>query len=132
MAEEESLQVDTDYHNPVTLEIMALDSEQTQDFNIMNMMQHRLATSLKEDRPGSLGPSDERLQELMQRFFDKEGGLKDQWEGKNAPTQKDIYNLWDEPTQSTVDAFNRQFGQGAAEKILRDGSTDPIPRDKDE
>ena len=81
---------------------------------------------------GAPGPDDESVQQLIQRFFDKESGLKDQWEGKNAPTQKDIYNLWDEPTQSTVDAFNRHFGQGAAEKILRDGSTDPIPRDKDE
>jgi hypothetical protein len=68
----------------------------------------------------------------MQQFFDEKGGLKDQWEGGKAPTQKDIYNLWDEPTQPTVDSFNRQFGKGAAEAILRDGKTDPIPRDPED
>jgi hypothetical protein len=59
--------------------------------------------------------------------IDKAGG----WEGTKAPTQTDIDRLKADPSQTNIDSFNEQFGDGAAEEVLgQDGESDEAPNPK--
>jgi hypothetical protein len=46
------------------------------------------------------------------------------WDGVDAPTQNDIERLKEDPSQTNIDSFNEQFGEGAAEEYVGEGEPD--------
>jgi hypothetical protein len=70
-----------------------------------------------EAPPGAPPPPDD-AEALATDAIDTAGG----WEGTEAPTQTDIERLKTDPSESNIDSFNQQFGDGAAEEVLEGGS----------
>ena len=64
------------------------------------------------EAPPGAPPAD--AEALATDAIDSAGG----WEGTQTPTQTDIERLSADPSQSNIDSFNEQFGDGAAEKVL--------------
>ena len=73
---------------------------------------------MRPDVQGSLDPSDEHMQELMQQFFN---APEQAWEGKSVPTQRDIDTIREQPTDSVLESFEQKFSEGSAGKYLNPG-----------
>jgi hypothetical protein len=59
-------------------------------------------------------PGAPNAEALATDAIDSAGG----WEGQQSPTQTDIDRLKSDPSETNIDSFNEQFGDGAAEKVL--------------
>ena len=66
-----------------------------------------------EDMPSDIPPGEE--QDMVSNEIDRKGAT---WDGVEAPTQNDIERLTAEPTDSMVESFDEQFGEGSAAKYL--------------
>jgi hypothetical protein len=64
----------------------------------------------------------DRAEAMAQDKIDKAGNTFD---GTDAPTQNDIERLTASPTDSMVEAFDEQFGDGAAAKYINPDGRKP-------
>ena len=73
-----------------------------------------------EPTPGMDIPAGQE-QDMVSQEIDRVGAT---WDGESTPTQSDIDRLRAEPTQTNIDSFDQQFGEGAAEKVLEEEGGD--------
>lgn len=69
--------------------------------------------------PMDMPPGQE--QNMVSDEIDRKGST---WDGVDAPTQNDIERLKEDPSQTNIDSFNEQFGEGAAEEYVGEGEPD--------
>ena len=73
-------------------------------------------TSAPPGAPMDMPPGQE--QNMVSDEIDRKGST---WDGVDAPTQNDIERLKEDPSQTNIDSFNEQFGEGAAEEYVGQG-----------
>lgn len=66
--------------------------------------------------PPAEGEGDISPEEMAQGEIDNAGNT---WDGVDAPTENDIERLLASPTDSAVESFDAQFGDGAAAKYMK-------------
>jgi hypothetical protein len=59
-----------------------------------------------------------REQDMVSQEIDRKGAT---WDGVDAPTQGDIQRLQAQPTDTMVESFDEQFGEGSAAKYMNEG-----------
>jgi hypothetical protein len=77
--------------------------------------------------PMDIPPGQE--QDMVSQEIDRVGAT---WDGEDEPTANDIERLKADPSQTNIDSFNQQFGEGAAEEYVGSGEDSPAPPDEAE
>jgi len=79
------------------------------------------AGSVADDRKTNRERSNEtkKAEDLVKQKIDE---VPDEWEGKGAPTQRDINTVRANPTDEMIAAFEEQFGEGSADEYM-----EPVP-----